>query len=142
MLGQAGQVKNHRYAISYPFVKNYNRHTCIWHHSQIIHNLDPISEYNRHHHVPLQVASHKSIHANITHESYIKMTKKHIFLNRLGVRYNSRIITCDLSSIITPNEFKGNMYMKKYSEFTMNLSSNSRTSSRQLTRSIINKSVP
>ncbi|EXX55700.1 hypothetical protein GLOIN_2v1871746 [Rhizophagus irregularis DAOM 181602=DAOM 197198] len=113
-----------------PFVKNFNRHACIQHHSRISQDINlPMEEKV----IPTStnnIIHHKSFHANIIYEKYNNNSRQQIFSNRLGISYTTRYEVHDLNAISPPNKAIGPMYTKIYKNFSKLLSSNSRTAAK------------
>ncbi|GBC49694.2 hypothetical protein GLOIN_2v1793300 [Rhizophagus irregularis DAOM 181602=DAOM 197198] len=114
-----------------PFVKNFNRHACIQHHSAITQEKNTLSEDKATSAPEINIIHHKSFHANIIYEKYNNNSRQKIFSNRLGISYTTRYEAHNLDSILPPNKATGPMYTKIYENFSCILSSNLRTAARQ-----------
>ncbi|CAB5312786.1 unnamed protein product [Rhizophagus irregularis] len=117
-----------------PFVRNFNRHACIQHHSAIAQITHTPSEDKAASAPVNNIIHHKSIHANIIYEKYNDNSKQKIFLNRLGISYTTRYEAHNLDSLLPPYKAVGPMYTKIYENFSRMLSSNPRTAVRQKAR--------
>ncbi|CAG8711583.1 8825_t:CDS:2 [Rhizophagus irregularis] len=114
-----------------PFVKNFNRHACIQHHSLITHNANIPLEVEATSTPTINIIHHKSFHANVIYEKYNSNSRQKIFSNRLGISYTTRYDAHDLNLILPPNKAIGSMYTKIYENFSRTISSNPRTAVRQ-----------
>ncbi|EXX78452.1 hypothetical protein GLOIN_2v1477902 [Rhizophagus irregularis DAOM 181602=DAOM 197198] len=117
-----------------PFVRNFNRHACIQHHSAIAQITHTPSEDKAASAPVNNIIHHKSIHANIIYEKYNDNSKQKIFSNRLGISYTTRYEAHNLDSLLPPYKAVGPMYTKIYENFSRMLSSNPRTAVRQKAR--------
>ncbi|CAB4386716.1 unnamed protein product [Rhizophagus irregularis] len=114
-----------------PFVKNFNRHACIQHHSAITQEKNTLSENKATSTPEINIIHHKSFHANIIYEKYNNNSRQKIFSNRLGISYSTSYEAHDLDSISPPNKATGPMYTKIYENFSRTLSSNPHTAAWQ-----------